>query len=126
MIFEVEGVDIVPYAAPNGISFKRQVVEGKNSMRMMDRSRFRDLVATPYEWTFKFRALSADELSELMQLLNPKKVFVVFTDPESQDDKSGYFYIGEVPSAYLTTRADGTDYWGGLSATFSSQAGSFN
>lgn len=126
MIFEVNGVDIVPYAAVGGISFKRQIVEGKNSMRMMDRSRFRDLVAAPYEWSFKFKPLTAEDLSELMQLLDPKKVSVTFTDPVSLDYITCNYYIGELPAAYLITRADGTEYWGGLSATFSSQPGAFN
>lgn len=125
MIFEVNGVDIVPYAAVNGITWKRQIVEGKNSMRTMDRSRFRDLVASPYEWSFKFRALTAEELSELLQLLDPEKVSVTFTDPVSLDYKTDYFYIGDVPAAYLITRDNGTEYWGGLSATFSSQSGDF-
>lgn len=125
MIFEVNGFDIVPYAAVGGISWKRQIVEGKNSMRTMDRARFRDLVAAPYEWSFKFRALTAEELSELLQVLDPKKVSVCFTDPVTLDDITSDYYIGELPAAYLVTRTDGTEYWGGLSATFSSQAGSF-
>ena len=91
----------------------------------MDGSRYRDTIASPYEWSFAFKPLTAEKLSEILALLDPDQVTVRFTDPESREVLTSVYYVDEVPAAYLVTRTDGTEYWGGLKATFSSKAGRF-
>lgn len=124
MIFKVGGInglDLVPLAVTGGISFKRVNIKGGNGMTMADGTTFEDRIASHYEWSFKFRPMTAAEQASLLALLDVNYVLVMFTDPETNSTNLCNYYVSDVPAGYLIKRADGTEYWGGLSATFSSQ-----
>jgi len=123
MIFEVNGTDIMPFALPGGVTWKRTYVEGSNSMIMQDGTQLIDRIAERYEWSFKFRPMPAAELATLLSLLDPRTVSVRYTDPQTNTTETAAYYVSEIPAGYLTQRTSGTEYWGGLAATFSSKPG---
>ena len=123
MIFVINGTDIVPFALPGGISWRRVDVNGNNSMTMQDGSQLEDRIAARFEWTFKFRAMTADEQAALLALLTPGSVDVQFTSPETHTVTTAVYYVSQISAGYLTRRTNGFEYWGGMSATFSSRAG---
>lgn len=125
MIFKIggsDGTDIVPLAAVGGIKWKRINVDGGNGMTMADGTVFQDRIAARYEWTFAFRPLSAADQAALLTLLRPKSVSVLYTDPQTNDNATDDYYISEVPAGYLIKRTGGTEYWGGITATFSGKS----
>jgi len=123
MIFEVNGVDIVPFAMVGGISWKRINVEGGNGMIMADGTERKDRIAARYEWSFAFKPMTAADQATLLQLLSPRIVQVSYTDPEANDTDTAYYYVSDVPAGYLVQRTNGVEYWGGMTATFSMQPG---
>jgi len=123
MNFIISGTDLVPLALPGGISWKRVNVTGKNSMVMQDATLIEDVIAARYEWSFKFRPMTAAQQAALLTLLDPRKVTVTFTDPQTNASATADYYVSDVPSGYLIRRTDGTEYWGGISATFTSKPG---
>ena len=123
MIFEVNGTDIMPFAAVGGVTWKRTYVEGSNSMIMQDGTQLIDRIAERYEWSFKFRPMTAAEQAALLSLLDPRTVSVRYTDPQTNTTETAAYYVSEIPAGYLTQRTSGTEYWGGLAATFSSKPG---
>ena len=123
MVFEVNGVDIVPFAMVGGISWKRSNVTGGNGMVMQDGTVFEDRITQRYEWSFKFKPLPAAQQATLLTLLDPDVVTVRFTDPETNATRTADYYVSDVPAGYLVKRANGTEYWGGMSASFSSRPG---
>lgn len=123
MVFKVNGTDILPYAMVGGISWKRVNVEGGNGMIMADGTERKDRIAARYEWTFNFRPMTAAEQATLLTLLNPRTVTVEYTDPQTNSTDTAYYYVSDVPAGYLVKRTGGTEYWGGMSATFTAQPG---
>ena len=125
MIFKIgggAGTDIVPMAATGGISWKRVNIEGGNGAVMADGTMFKDRLASRYEWTFAFRPMTAAEQAALLELLNVRYVTVLHTDPETNEDVASIYYVSDVPAGYLIKRTDGTDYWGGMTATFTGRS----
>ena len=118
MIFKVNGTDIMPYAMVGGVSYKRVNVEGGNNMRMQSGKKRLDRIASQYDWIFNFRPMTAAEQATLLTLLSPKSVNVQFTDPQTNTTATATYYVSDVPAGYLVKRANGVEYWGGMSATF--------
>ena len=123
MIFEVNGVDIVPFAMVGGISWKRINVEGGNGMIMANGTDRKDRVTARYEWDFAFKPMTAADQATLLTLLNPESVQVRFTDPQTNSPNTDIYYVSDVPAGYLVKRTNGVEYWGGMTATFSAQSG---
>lgn len=121
VVFSIGGTNIVPFAAVGGVSRKRNNVEGGNNMKMQSGAQFADRIAAGDEWTFNFRPLTAAEQATLLGLIDPSGVTVQHTDPETNTVISGFYYPSDIPATYLVKRADGTEWWGGLSVTFSSR-----
>ena len=124
MVFKIGGsggTDIVPLAAVNGISWKRTVVKGGNDTLMMDGTLLEDRLGSRYEWAFKFKPMKATEQAALLALLNASSVTVQYTDPQTNTLRTSVYYVSDVPSGYLVKRTNGTEYWGGISATFTAQ-----
>lgn len=123
MIFIIGGTDLVPLALPGGITWKRVNVDGNNGMTMQDGSRHEDRIAARYEWSFKFRPMTAAQQAALLSLLDPRVVTAQFTDPQTNGAATAVYYVSDVPAGYLISRTDGTEYWGGITATFRSRDG---
>ena len=124
MIFKIggsSGTDLVPLAAVGGISWKRVNVTGGNGMTMQDATLYSDITAHRYEWSFKFRPMTAAEQAALLTLLSSSAVTVQYTDPETNSAKTATYYVSEIPAGYLIKRTGGTEYWGGMAATFTAQ-----
>jgi len=123
MVFVVNGTDIMPLALADGVSWKRVNIEGSNSMTMQDGTDVLDRIAVRYNWTFKFKSMTAAEQAALLTLLDPRSVSVRFTDPQTLAEETVDYYVSDIPAGYLTKRTNGTEYWGGLTASFSSKPG---
>ena len=124
MIFKLGGsggTDIVPLAATNGISWKRTPIKAGNDTVMADGTIYEDTIGWRYEWFFKFKPMTAAALASLLNLLNAGYMTVQYTDPGTNALASTTYYVSGVPAGYLVKRQNGTEYWGGLAATFTAQ-----
>ena len=115
MVFKINGVDIMPYIAAGGIKWTKNDVSGGNAVTMMDGTTYRDRITTKYNWEISCKPLTASQQKTILELIQPEYVTVQYTHPLTNTIKSGTYYSNNFPSTYLVRRADGTDYWGGLS-----------
>ena len=77
----IDGVDITPYIAYQGVQWSRNDVNGPNAGRTMSGLMIRDRVATKIRLDITCRPLKTDELRTLLNLIYPEFVTVVYEDP---------------------------------------------
>lgn len=77
----IDGVDITPYIAYQGVQWSRNDVDGPNAGRTMSGLMIRDRVATKIRLDIACRPLKTDELRTLLNLIYPEFVTVVYEDP---------------------------------------------
>lgn len=77
----IDGVDITPYIAYQGVQWSRNDVDGPNAGRTMSGLMIRDRVATKIRLDITCRPLKTDELRALLNLIYPEFVTVVYDDP---------------------------------------------
>lgn len=113
--------DLMPFIMVGGLSWKRSYVDGGNAMVMQDGTRMNDRIADKGEWTAAFKPMTAADQATILGLLSGQSVTLKYTNPETNADTTDAFYVSEIPSGYLIQRTDGTEYWGGMTATFSAR-----
>ena len=114
-------VDITPWLAGNGISWKRGYVEGGNSMVMQDGTQFIDRIASKSDWSLAFKPMTAADQQTLLALLTPSIITMRVTDPEQGASVVATYYAGEVSSSYLVKRTGGTEWWGGMTVALTAR-----
>ena len=77
----IDGVDITPYIAYQGVQWSRNDVDGPNAGRTMSGLMIRDRVATKIRLDITCRPLKTDEPRTLLNLIYPEFVTVVYDDP---------------------------------------------
>ena len=77
----IDGVDITPYIAYQGVQWSRNDVDGPNAGRTMNGLMIRDRVATKIRLDITCRPLKTDELRTILNLIYPEFVTVVYEDP---------------------------------------------
>lgn len=77
----IDGVDITPYIAYQGVQWSRNDVDGPSAGRTMSGLIIRDRVATKIRLDITCRPLKTDELRTLLNLIYPEFVTVVYDDP---------------------------------------------
>ena len=77
----IDGVDITPYIAHQGVQWSRNDVDGPSTGRTMSGLMVRDRVATKIRLDITCRPLKNDELRTLLNLILPVFVTVTYDDP---------------------------------------------
>lgn len=77
----IDGVDITPYIAYQGVNWSRHDVDGPSTGRTMSGLMVRDRVATKIRLDITCRPLKNDELRTLLNLVLPVFVSVTYDDP---------------------------------------------
>lgn len=116
MVFTIGGVDITPYIAHGGIKWSRNDVDGANAGRVQEGGTMvRDRIATKYRWDITCRPLTAYEQSIVLQAIQPEYIYVTFTDPLTNTERTDVkCYSNNFPSTFLIRNTNGTEYWTGL------------
>ena len=60
MIVKIDGVDITPYIAYQGIQYTRNDIDGPNAGRALDGTMYRDRVTVKDKWTITCRPLTGE------------------------------------------------------------------
>lgn len=114
MVFEINGLDMKPYIANQGLQWTREDLEGANAGRgSIDGTMYRDRRAIKYRFDITCRPLLDTELSLVLQAINPEYITVRFTDPLDLTVKTKTFYSNNVPASFLM-RIGSKEYWSGL------------
>lgn len=118
MILKINGVDMKPYIANQGVSYTRNDIDGPNAGRTLDGTMYRDRVTVKDKWTITCKPLKSEDCAKVMQAIYPEYVTVTVTDPRTNSTRTFEAYSNNVPAQYLIRKyEDGkwVDYWQGIS-----------
>ena len=110
MVFTINGVDILPYVAYDGLKYTRSDLDGPNAGRTMDGIMHRDRIASKIRWDVTCRLLSAEELAVVLTLIEPEFVTVTFTNPQTAQVVTKQMYSNNVPTK-LAFAKQGDTWW---------------
>lgn len=113
MTFTIDGVDMVPFIAYQGLKWQRSDVEAPDAGRTLDGLMHRGRVATKIRLDVTCRPLTADEASTVLNAILPEFVSVSYSDPMS-GVVSKTMYSNNNPASFLIQHEDGTEWWSGI------------
>ena len=111
MVFTINGVDILPYVAYDGLKYTRSDLDGPNAGRTMDGVMHRDRIASKIRWDVTCRLLSADELAVVLSLIEPEFVTVRFTNPQTAQEVTKQMYSNNVPTTLAFAKGRNDTWW---------------
>lgn len=114
MTVTVDGVDITPYIANRGLKWQRSDVEAPDAGRTLDGIMHRGRVATKIRLDITCRPLTSGEASIVLNAIYPEFVTVSYNDP-MYGTVTKTMYSNNNPASFLLRRADGTEWWDGIS-----------
>lgn len=100
---KINGTDITPYIAHQGVKWSRNDIDGVNAGRSISGLMIRDRVATKIRLDITCRPLKNDELRILLNLLLPEFVTVTYDDP-MYGVVSKTMYANNNPATFLFKR----------------------
>lgn len=114
MTVVINGRDITPWIAFQGVKWSRNDVDGPNAGRNLQGTMIRDRVATKIRLDITCIPLTDSEHRILMNLISGETVTVNVTDP-MRGNVSMVMYSNNHGSQHMITRKNGTEYWDNIS-----------
>lgn len=114
MTFAINGFNIMPYIAYQGLKWQRADVDGPNAGRTLDGEMIRDRRAIKIRWDVTCRPLTGSELSNVLTLIEPEFVTLQYTNPVTNSVTVGQFYANNFPVQFCIIKRNGVEYWSGL------------
>lgn len=114
MILEIDGLDIVPYIAYQGVKWQREDVDASDAGRDLSGDLHRARVTTKRRLDITCKPLTAKETSLVLTAIMPEWVTVRYYDPQVGDVVERTMYSNNNPAQYLILRDSGEELWGGI------------
>ena len=114
MELTVNGVDMVPYIAYQGLKWARNDIDAPNSGRTLDGRMHRGRVATKIRLDITCRPLKAEELKTVLNAIYSEYVTVTYDDPMLGRVVKN-MYSNNNPASYCILQPDGTEWWSEIS-----------
>lgn len=113
MILEINGVDVLPYVAHQGLKWQRNDLDGPNAGRTMDGVMHRARVASKIRLDIKCRPLRSEEAAVVLNAILPEYVHVRYLDPMSGLVTKS-MYSNNNPASHMLIQPDGVEWWDGI------------
>lgn len=114
MVLTVNGVDMIPYIAKQGIKWTRNDVDGQNTGRSLDNAYLiRDRIAVKVRLDITCRPLKTSEIKTVLQAVYPEYVTVAYTDPMTGGTVTKQMYSNNIPASFLMIKGT-EEWWGGV------------
>ena len=113
MILKINGVDILPYVAHQGIKWQRSDLDSSEAGRTMDGVMHRGRVATKIRLDITCRPLRSEETQIVLNAILPEYVNVEYTDP-MYGLVMREMYANNNPATHMLIQEDGTEWWSGI------------
>lgn len=115
MTFTVNGVNLLPYLAAEGLRWKLSDLDAPDAGRTLDGVMHRNRVAQKVDIECTCRPLTTAEASIVLQAINPEWVTVVYDDPRLGTTATKTMYSNNRPAAFLQQNWAGNGYvWAGI------------
>ena len=108
----IDGVDITPYIAHQGVKWSRNDVDGPNAGRTISGLMVRDRVATKIRLDVTCRPLTGSELNTVLNAILPVFVQVTYEDP-MYGLVTKTMYANNNPATFFKKKneTDNIEYW---------------
>lgn len=113
MILKINGVDILPYVAHQGIKWQRSDLDSSEAGRTMDGMMHRGRVATKIRLDITCRPLRSEEAKIVLNAILPEYINVEYTDP-MDGLVTREMYANNNPATHMLIQEDGTEWWSGI------------
>lgn len=110
MVLKIEGVDILPYVAHQGIKWQRNDLDGPDAGRTLDGTMYRSRVASKVRLDITCRPLRSEEASVVLNAIYPEYISVEYTDPMS-GLVTKQMYSNNNPASHMMIQDDGIEWW---------------
>lgn len=110
MTLTINGVNVVPYIAYQGLKWSRNDVESPDAGRTLDGIMHRGRVATKIRLDVTCRPLKKAELHTLLGAIYSETVTVVYDDPQF-GMRTATMYSNNNPAEYCMKKKNGEEYW---------------
>ncbi len=114
MTLTVNGVNMVPYIAFQGLKWQRNDVDAADTGRTLDGEMQRNRVATKVRLDITCRPLLGSEASTVLSAIMPVFVTVQYYDPQVGSVVTKTMYSNNNPASFLIKRENGQEYWDGI------------
>ncbi len=113
MVFTIDGVNILPYIAENGIKWQRNDVEASDAGRTLDGTMHRARVASKVRLDITCRNLTQAEAAIVLNAINPVYLSVTYEDPKD-GTVTKTMYANNNPANIVAVYDNGNAVWGGI------------
>lgn len=113
MIFNINGVNMLPYVAHRGIKWQRSDLDGPSAGRTMDGKMHRARVATKIRLDITCRPLKSEEARVVLNAILPEYVTVEYTDP-MYGLITKTMYANNHPATHMMIQENGVEWWDGI------------
>ena len=110
MILKINGVDILPYVAHQGVKWQRNDLDSADAGRTMDGIMHRGRVATKIRLDVTCRPLRSTETQMLLNAIYPEYVTVEYLDP-MYGLVTKQMYSNNTPATHMLLQDDGVEWW---------------
>lgn len=114
MVLEINGLDIVPYIAYQGIQWQREDVDASDAGRDLAGDLHRSRVTTKRRLDVTCRPMTAQETSMVLTAIMPEFVSVRYYDPQEGQIVTRTMYSNNNPAQYFIKRENGQELWMGI------------
>lgn len=110
MVLKINGVDILPYVAHQGIKWQRNDLDSADAGRTMDGVMHRGRVSSKIRLDITCRPLKSHETQVVLQAIYPEYVTVEYTDPMS-GLVTKQMYSNNNPATHMMIQDSGVEWW---------------
>lgn len=114
MILKIDGVDILPYVAHQGIKWQRNDLDSAESGRTMDGKMHRGRVASKIRMDVSCRPLTSEEAQVVLNAIYPEYINVEYIDP-MYGLVIKQMYSNNNPATHMMIQANGVEWWHDIS-----------
>ena len=110
--FTVNGVNLVPYIAFQGLEYQLSDIDDPDTGRMMDGTMRRGKIADKDKWKLRFRSdLTTAEISTILTAVTHQYVTATYLSPRTNTVITKTLYVGDRTAAHCIQREDGRILW---------------
>lgn len=113
MVLKIDGRDILPYLAHQGLLWNRNDLDSSNAGRTLDGVMHRGRVATKIRLDVTCRPLRSEEAKIVLNAVLPEFVTVEYLDP-MEGLVTKLMYSNNIPATHMLIQDDGTEWWQGI------------
>lgn len=110
MTLKIDGVNILPYVAHQGIKWQRNDLDSSDAGRTMDGVMHRGRVSSKVRMDITCRPLRSEEASIVLNAIYPEYIRVEYTDP-MYGEVTKQMYSNNNPATHMLLQDDGVEWW---------------